>query len=182
MAWLLQLDNQMLAAIGQLHCGFLDIVMPLVTALGDYGLLWIAAGLLLSFTSKYRRHGILLLGTLLLATLLGEGLLKHLVERERPFAAAGITELLISTPHGYSFPSGHTMSSFAAATVLLYTKKSWGAAGYCAAGLIGFSRLYLGVHYPSDVLAGALLGIILATSVMQFYRYLRKKQRRRNKQ
>ena len=92
------------------------------------------------------------------ATLIGSAVLKPLIGRIRPFEANGFKNLLISAPKDYSFPSGHTAASFAAALVLFHRSRKLGAAAWITALLIAFSRLYLYVHYPTDVLAGCLSG------------------------
>ena len=89
---------------------------------------------------------------------LGEGILKHLLNRARPFVVHPISQMLIALPTTSSFPSGHASSSFAAATALLRNHKRAGIASYALAGLISLSRLYLYLHYPTDVLGGILLG------------------------
>lgn len=117
---------------------------------------------------KYRKEGIVLLSALVLATILGEGFLKHLIKRPRPFLEVQSIKLLISKPSSYSFPSGHTTSSFAAAGVLGYYFKRYKVYFYTLAILISFSRLYLFVHYPSDVIAGTILGLFSSAVVLKF--------------
>ena len=89
--------------------------------------------------------------------------MKPLIARTRPFDANNLKDiLLIKAPKDYSFPSGHTMASFAAATVLIYMNRKVGIVAMVLAVLIAFSRLYLYVHYPSDVFAGMIFGILSA--------------------
>lgn len=145
-----------------LHQPALDSFLVFITTLGNKGAVWIAIGILLLCSKKYRRGGILVLFSLALCLLLGNALLKNLVERPRPCWIRDTVPLLIHMPRDYSFPSGHSMSAFAAATALLFTDKRFGAAALVLAVLIAFSRLYLYVHWPTDVLAGALLGIGVA--------------------
>lgn len=94
---------------------------------------------------------------------LGDNILKPWIARLRPFQVHPKDSLLILAPSGYSFPSGHTFSSFTAATILLWTDKKIGIPAFILASLIGFSRLYLYVHFPSDVLAGIILGLAVGT-------------------
>lgn len=149
-----------------LHNPVTDAAFPLVTYLGELGACWVFLGLVLLFIKKYRRAGVLMLASMALGVLLGEGLLKNLVCRPRPFQCLDPSyPLLISPPSGYSFPSGHSCASFAAATALFLQHKREGALAYLLAALIAFSRVFLFVHFPSDVLAGALLGILLAIAV-----------------
>lgn len=147
-----------------LWCPLLDGVMPVITHLGDGGILWIALALLLLCLPKYRKTG-LAMGIALLAGLLICNLgLKPLVGRLRPFDYAyqclnRVIPLLIEAPKDFSFPSGHTIAAFEAATVLTIRHKQWGIPAMALAALIGFSRLYLYVHFPTDVLFSIVLGI-----------------------
>ena len=141
--------------------GFLDAVMPAVTSLGNGGLVWIAVALILTAVKKYRVAGIAVLIALILNLLIGNVILKPLIARVRPCDINTAVKLLIPRPTDYSFPSGHTLSSFAAATVIFLRDKRFGTAALILASLIAFSRLYLYVHYPTDVLAGIVIGIAI---------------------
>lgn len=154
-----------------LSCGFLDAVMPVITKLGDAGVVWIIAGVTLLFFKKYRRYGIILLAALAVDFLLGELLLKHLIARPRPFVQAGVP-IIIGAPSGYSFPSGHTSVAASAAVILTAASRRFGFAAIPLAALIAFSRLYLYVHFPSDVLAGALFGLIMGFAAVLVCRRL----------
>lgn len=127
-------------------------------------------GLALLFFPKYRKWGIAMLCALLLTTLLGEGLLKHLIARPRPFMHYPDLALLIPPPSTYSFPSGHSAASFAAAVVLFRCRRSFGIPALILAALIAFSRLFLFVHYPTDVLAGILLGTAVGLLTCYLFR------------
>ena len=145
----------------QTHChnAFTDGLFPVLTYLGEAGAVWIVLALIFLCQKGTRYAGILTLCAMAAGFLLGEVLLKNAVCRERPFALfPDYTVLLISPPSGFSFPSGHTCASFAAATVLSCQFKKRGIPALLLAGLIGFSRIFLFVHYPTDVLAGAILG------------------------
>ena len=135
--------------------------MPYVTRLGDSGVVWIVLAVFLLFGRKYRKAGIALLCALLLDILICNGLLKPFFARLRPCAVDTAARLLIARPADFSFPSGHAASSFAAASALYFSgqRKLWKPALVLAA-LIAFTRLYLYVHYPSDVLGGMLLGTL----------------------
>ena len=137
----------------------LDALMPFITFLGDKGFIWIVIGVLMLFFPSYRRYGVVVLAALAIGMLICNITLKPLVERARPFIEHPGVQLLIEQPNGFSFPSGHATSSFAAATALWYCDKRIGIAALVLAALIAFSRLYLYVHYPSDVLCGVLIGI-----------------------
>ncbi|MDW5564241.1 MAG: phosphatase PAP2 family protein [Methanomassiliicoccus sp.] len=156
------------------HAGsdsFLDLTMVFFTALGAWYILLLAAPVL--WWRKQRELGFDVVVLLIVASLAVEGL-KLLIARDRPYAILADVHMLqwgfITDPGGYSMPSGHTTLAFAVATLIaLGTKVRWGAVAYMLAALIGLSRVYLGVHWPSDVLTGALLGILLAL-VMQWVR------------
>lgn len=159
METLLQADFAILNGIAaHFYHPFLDWLMPRITALGDYGLIWILLGVILLLLPRQRTTGGKILLALFLSLLFCNLILKNLVCRIRPFdLVEGIT-LLVPPPTDWSFPSGHTSASFAASLVLLRDGKPWGWAALVLALLIALSRLYLYVHYPSDVLAGALIG------------------------
>ena len=148
-----------------LRCGALDWLMPKLTLLGEGGAIWIAAALVLLATRRYRRAGLILAAGLICSLLLGNLLLKPLVARPRPCWLDPAVELLIRIPGDYSFPSGHSLSAFIAATVLLRHNKLMGIPALVLAALLAFSRLYLFVHFPSDVLAGVLLGSAVGLGV-----------------
>lgn len=149
---------------------FLDKVMPYITYLGNSGFIWIVISIVMICIKKYRKTGMLCLLALLLTTVMGEGIIKHLVQRQRPYSHFNSLNLLISEPVTYSFPSGHTGSSFAAATVLSCRMPKLTPWVFLFAILIAFSRLYLMVHYPTDVLAGALLGTLSAMVVLKIHK------------
>ena len=147
-----------------LYCGFLDAVMPIVTVLGDAGLFWIAIAVALLFFPKYRKIGLSMGVAMVLGVLVCNVTMKPLFARIRPYDYQlehfGRTiQLLIATPHDFSFPSGHTLASFEAATVLLIHNKKMGVPAMVLAVLIAFSRMYLYVHYPTDVLFSVFMGI-----------------------
>ena len=147
-----------------LHCGFLDAVMPVITALGNGGIFWIALALVLIITPKYRKAGLSMGLALLMGLLVCNLTIKPLVARIRPYDYqlehfGNTISLLIKTPHDYSFPSGHTIASFEAAIALLLHNRKLGIPATVLAVLIAFSRLYLYVHYPTDVLVSVALGV-----------------------
>ena len=98
-----------------------------------------------------------------------------MVGRVRPFVDDPAIKLLITPPHGFSFPSGHSGSSFAAAVTLFYFNKKFGTGALVLAAMIAFSRVYLYVHYPSDVLIGSLLGVVVGLILIFIYRQLKQK-------
>lgn len=147
----------------------LDFAMKFFTYIGEYGTIWIIIALSLLFFKQYRKYGIIMLISLTLCLLLGEFVLKNLISRARPFYIDDDIKLIISPPGGYSFPSGHSASSFAGARVLYKAKKKIGIIAYIVASLIAISRVYLYVHYPSDVLAGALIGTLISSIILYLY-------------
>lgn len=142
-----------------LRCAVLDFLLPLVTHLGDGGWFWIVLTLVLLIPKKTRKFGGAMALALILDLLLCNVTVKPLVGRTRPYDLRQGIELMIAAPHDYSFPSGHTAASFASAGALLFMKAPGRIPALILAGVIGFSRLYLFVHYPTDVVCGALLGL-----------------------
>lgn len=148
---------------------FLDKFIPLVTRLGDLGFFWITLACIFILIKKYRKIGIMIFIGIFLCALTGNIILKPLVKRIRPFDLINFTQLLISAPKDFSFPSGHTMASFSSSTVIIFQNKKWGIFAFILAFLIGFSRLYLFVHFPSDVIIGAFIGCILGIISVKLY-------------
>lgn len=153
-----------------LHTPIMDKLMVTITSLGNGGLIWIIISLVLMITPKYRKVGIMAICALILTTIIGEGLLKNLVKRQRPFTFLSDIELLISAPTSYSFPSGHTGSSFAVAGILGSQIKKSRFYVFTLAILIAFSRMYLYVHYPQDIIAGIILGLCSAQIVLYIFK------------
>ncbi len=145
-----------------LRCGLLDFLMPKITLLGNAGIFWIVLAAALLIPKKTRRAGVAMGIALVLGLLVCNMTLKPLVARVRPYDVAGIMPYLIEVQHDYSFPSGHTIASFEGAVAILLYNKKWGIAALVLAVLIAFSRMYLYVHYPSDVLVSVLLGSLFA--------------------
>ena len=140
----------------------LDPIMIFITHLGDKGLFWIVLTLLMLCFRKTRATGVMLLAALTLSFLIGHFAIKPLVARPRPFLVNTNVNLFLNAPADHSFPSGHSATSAACATVLLLREKKLGFIALAVALLIMFSRLYNYVHYPSDVLCGAILGVLCA--------------------
>ncbi len=143
---------------------FLDFIMPWITLLGDAGIFWMVWAAILVFTKKYRKIGFGMAIAMALGLLVCNIILKPAVGRIRPYdfqETLGVTiNLLIEKQHDFSFPSGHTIASFEACTVLLLGNKKMGIPATILAILIAFSRMYLYVHYPTDVIASVILGTI----------------------
>ncbi len=158
---LLEIEFLVLDFLQRIRFEFLDDLMVAVTTLGNGGAIWIAVGVLMLFFKKYRKIGVAVLLGLLMGLVIGNLGIKNLVARERPCAINTAIELLIPYPSEYSFPSGHTLSSFIASTVIFRGNKRLGACAYILASLIAFSRLYLYVHFPTDIIGGIVLGLCL---------------------
>ena len=141
-----------------LRCGFLDAVLPLITRTADHGELWIILALVPLAIRNQRKYGAAVACGLVLDLVSCNLLLKPLVGRIRPFAVNTAVELLVKAPLDASFPSGHTAASFAAVFALKAAGSPLWKPALAVAVVIAFSRLYLYVHWPSDVLAGVLLG------------------------
>ena len=144
-----------------LHTPVLDKFMTSVTKLGNAGIFWIILTVLFLLIPKMRKTGVVMAAALIIDLLLCNVLLKNFVARTRPYDVNTGIQLLVAKLRDYSFPSGHTAASFAsvAALYLAGEKKLWKPALVLAC-LIAVSRLYLYVHYPTDVLGGVVIGII----------------------
>jgi len=147
------------------RCGVLDRVFPFITGLGNIGIVWILIALILMIRKKTRRYGILMLIALGIGAIVGQGIIKHLVQRPRPFILDSSVKLLISAPRDTSFPSGHSAAAATGAYMLCRMNKAAGIPAVILALLIAFSRMYLYVHFPSDVIAGLLLGVFTGWAV-----------------
>ena len=144
-----------------LRCGLLDAVLPVISWTCNHGELWILLALCLVIYKRTRRQGWTVATALVLDLVCCNLLLKPLIGRIRPFAVNTAVELLIPPPLDASFPSGHTAASFAAVFALRASGSPLWKPALAVAAAIAFSRLYLYVHWPSDVLGGALLGAFL---------------------
>ena len=157
----MNIELSILDWIQTLHTPFLDKIMVFITRLGDSGIIWIVLSIVLLLLPKTRKSGVVMVAALVVDVLLCNIVLKNLVARTRPYDVNTGVHLLVAKLHDYSFPSGHTAASFASVTALYLAgeKKIWKFALVLAC-LIAISRLYLYVHYPTDVLGGILFGVI----------------------
>ena len=161
--WLLQMDGGILLWIQDfLRCALLDPIMTVYTQLGNAGILWIVLSVVLLCIPKTRKAGFVSLLAMLLGLLCTNVVLKHLVGRTRPWLVVEGLVHMVEEHDPNSFPSGHTCAAFAAASAWCRTlPKRWmKVVAVVMAALMGFSRLYVGVHFPTDVLAGAAIGTV----------------------
>lgn len=134
-----------------------------ISVLGNKGFIWLLTAVIMLFSKKWRSCGVIMLFSLGVGALLGSAVIKNIICRPRPFAADPSITLLTDLPGGvYSFPSGHSNAAGAAAMILSLKDKRAGAAAWTFALLMAFSRVFLAVHYPSDVIAGLIFGALCA--------------------
>lgn len=143
-----------------LHTPIRTKIMKIASGLGDAGMIWILLTVILLLIPRTRKAGVLVAGALILDVITCNLILKPTIARVRPYDVNTAIELLIRAPRDFSFPSGHTAASFAFVAALWFAgeKKLWIPA-FILAVFIAISRMYFYVHYPTDVLGGALLGI-----------------------
>lgn len=161
----MQWEFSILYALQKLHGPIMDKIMIFITTLGDDGLFWIGIGIVCLVMKKHRRMGLQVLLSMLCTFIVGNLILKNLFARQRPCAIDPSIELLILYPSEYSFPSGHSMNGMTAAVAIFLNNKKIGIPALMIAVLIGFSRLYHFVHFPTDVLGGFCVGFAVAIIV-----------------
>ena len=161
------MEFSILYGIQNLHSDWLDSVMVTVfnDLVGAKGEIWVILGILLLWIPKTRKTGLCVLSAYIIAYFLGDGILKNLIARPRPCMIDETVSLLVSRPSSFSCPSVHSMLAFASASSIFWLHKKWGIAALIFAALIGFSRMYFFVHFPTDVLLGAVLGFAVGTAV-----------------
>ena len=165
-------DNRILTSLSQKHTPVLDRVMVAVTMTGNNGYIWFALALPLIIFQRHRMTGVTMILAMLITGLAGEITIKHIVARVRPCNREFGKDLLIKHPAHYSFPSGHTASSFAVSMVMLLTFPVIFFPVILYACLMAFSRIYLLVHYPTDVIAGVVLGVVCGTAAVSVSPYI----------
>ncbi len=154
-----------LYALQDIRTPILDKIMALFSTLGNAGIMWILIGVILFASKKYRKGGLQMLLAMLLTFIVGNLLLKNMVGRLRPCQIDETIDLIVKIPYDSSFPSGHTMNGITAALTLYFIDKRMGIPAMIVAVLIAFSRMYNFMHFPTDVLAGAVIGVISAVLV-----------------
>ena len=181
---LIQLDEKILLFIQEyLRQEWMDPFWKAVTHLGDGGWLWILLGVGLLIFPKTRRAGITVLLALAIGAVVTNVILKNIVARIRPYEMIEGLRLMIERQHDFSFPSGHTCASFSAAVAIFKAlPHKFGIPAIVLATLISLSRLYVGVHYPTDIAAGLVIGILSGwTAWMLVQKYETKKSSRSDK-
>jgi len=169
-AYLKNIDIKMLNLLNKrFRYALLDRIMPLITALGNGGFVWFIISIYLISNKNSSTQGYMIITSLVVTTIIGEGVIKHLIKRARPFAEMIESKLLISKPISYSFPSGHTASSFAAAGIFIAMDSRLSIIVVILASVIAFSRVYLNVHYPTDVVTGIILGLLCSKLVISIF-------------
>ncbi len=166
-------------------CSFLDVFMKTVTLLGEDGIFFICMAVVMLFFRKTRKTGLMIGAALLMGFIIGNLILKNAFARVRPYdfnVNFDMAGLLVESLGDKSFPSGHTLCVFEGCVVLFLTQKKYiGIPALLICTLVALSRLYLYVHYPTDVIAGAILGTIFAIAAVKlvnagFAAYEKKKQ------
>lgn len=178
----LAFDKAVFEWVGQIFdYGISSVISPImtfITHLGDDGIIWILLAILLMIFKKTRKVGFAMAGALICMMVCNNLILKNLFARTRPFNLEEwqgwfVFPELVKRPSSFSFPSGHTSSAFAAATALASSKKAgFIIPGFILAALIGFSRIYVHVHYCTDVLFGALFGVIYGLIAIVICKYI----------
>lgn len=161
------MELNILHGIQLLHNPVLDKVMITVfnNMVGSLGQLWIIIGILLLIIPKTRKCGVAVLLSYVVSFLIGNEWLKDLIARPRPCAIDDTVQLIVKKPGSFSCPSVHTYLAFSSAMAIFHYYKKAGIGVFVFSALVGFSRMYFFVHYPTDVLFGAVLGIVTACAV-----------------
>ena len=154
-------EFQMLDGLQTIHTSFLDTFMISITKLGDAGIVWIILTVILLLIPKTRKAGGYMAVALIADLIICNVIIKPIVARPRPYSINKTVQLLVTPLKDYSFPSGHTAASFASVSALYFAgRKRMAAGALIVSVLIAFSRMYLYVHYPTDVLGGLIIGLL----------------------
>jgi undecaprenyl-diphosphatase len=159
-------DMNILHFIERFRFGLLDQIMIFISWIGNVGIIWIVLSLCLLATKKYRKVGLFSLIALLIGTIITDLTLKEIFARQRPYTHIPDYALLIEEESTMSFPSGHTTAAFACAGVVAYYLKKARLYILFGASLMALSRMYLFVHFPSDIVAGIIVGLTGSTTAI----------------
>lgn len=173
-----RMEIKILDWIQTLRTPILDQVMRFITSLGNAGIIWIALAIILLVIPKTRKTGSIVTASLVINIIVVNLILKNVFARVRPFDVNTAVQLLVSRPTDYSFPSGHTSMAVTVVMALFLArskKLAWPA--LVLAVLIAFSRMYLYVHYPTDILGGVVVGILCGLMGKWFINYIEKKKK-----
>lgn len=168
-------EIELLKKIAEMRNDILNPIMVGITSLGNAGIFWIILALVLICIKKTRKIGFTMAISLVLSLIFTNLIIKNVVDRPRPFQYDETLKLLVSKPIDSSFPSGHSSASFAAAVAIFMNNKKYGIPAIILALLIALSRLYVSVHFPTDVAAGIILGIIYGVSAGLIAKFICKK-------
>ncbi len=163
---------------------FLNKIMAFITALGNSGLFWIVLTIALIISKKYRKIGLLAACSLLLSSIIGLKIFKPLFQRPRPFIEFSYIKPYIPKLTSYSFPSGHATIAFSVAGIIvkMVKQKIYSIPIIILACLVAISRVYLMVHYPSDVIAGIILGLICSYLVLLIFKKIQSRRLKEKQQ
>lgn len=183
---ILQLDQNILLFIQEyIRHDWMDWFWKGITHLGDFGIFWILLTIVLLIPKKTRKAGVASALALIIGTLITNVAIKNVVARVRPYEVIQELELMIEKQKDFSFPSGHTCVSFASAFAIYKCKevfpKKWRIAAMVLATLIALSRLYVGVHYPTDVLGGLIVGLFSGWAGWKIEELIMKKRAEKKK-
>lgn len=159
-------DNLIFSLMESVSCVLLDWIFKIISFTGNGGIVWILLGFALVFKKNTRKMGLCVFLCLAATAIVNNLILKEIFDRTRPFVADPSIELIIKAPGDASFPSGHTASSFTAATAIFLYDRKKGFYAYLYALLMGLSRIYLHVHYATDVIGGIIVGVVMAKLVI----------------
>ena len=171
--FIVNLDKKIINFFGRKNNNvFLNSIMIAASFIGNGGMVWLFIAAMLLRKPSGKIFAFLIIGSLITEFIIVEVIIKNIVKRARPIVEDISQKMLIKLPITYSFPSGHTASSFAVTTVLALLSSHLFFAALPIAILISFSRVYLRVHYPSDVIAGVLVGFISGSIAVLLYRII----------
>ena len=167
-------EFDILYSLQNIHNSVLDKIMIIVSKMGNAGMFWIGLACVLLISKKTRKCGIQMLVAMVIALIIGNGIIKNSVRRMRPCWIDDSVKLLIKNPKDFSFPSGHSLNGMVSAVTIYLNNKKYGLVAIAFVLLIAFSRLYNFVHFPTDVLCGLLLGIIIAIITNEYFKRSKK--------